>query len=416
MRAVGLITEYNPFHNGHLYHLQQSRLRADADVAVAVMSGNFLQRGEPALCDKWYRTEMALAAGVDLVVELPYIFACNSAPHFARGAVAALEGLGGIDCLCFGSEAGALEPLRASAELLTENEQEVEQATQMLLRQGVAYPAARARILASRFGQSSESAMLTEPNNILGIEYLKALHQAGSVLKPLTLKRQGAGYHDLTGQGSIASATGIRRMLAEDREVADYLPPEVSAILDKARKNAAFPILDLYLRLLLAKILGESESLAEAYQLEPGQENRLMDAARQATSLEELVDAVKARQLTRTRVQRLLCHVLNEVRDELAQALLQQGPLYLHLLGTSARGEQVLAASRKQRSLPLVSNYSRIQNQLQRFYGRESRELALARKQLQLELRCSANYALLQSCLSAARQPDYTEKVRRPGD
>ncbi|NOQ52317.1 MAG: hypothetical protein GQ578_08905, partial [Desulfuromonadaceae bacterium] len=132
MRVVGLITEYNPFHNGHLHHLRESLKAADADVSVAVMSGHFLQRGEPALVDKWLRTEMALAAGVDLVIELPLPRACSSAPDFARGGVLALDALGGIDALCFGSEAGELEPLRSSAEQLVAKENLVRQKTAAL--------------------------------------------------------------------------------------------------------------------------------------------------------------------------------------------------------------------------------------------------------------------------------------------
>ncbi len=412
MRAVGLITEYNPFHNGHLYHLQQSKELAGAEVAVVVMSGHFLQRGEAALCDKWRRTEMALAAGVDLVVELPYLFACNSAPHFARGAILSLEALGGVDSLCFGSEAGGLEPLQQTAELLEAKSEEITAQTQNLLRQGVGYPAARAEIM-HRLLPGLPAEILTAPNNILGIEYLRALAQSGSTIRARTVQRRGAGYHDLEGRGAIASATGIRKMLKEETAVAEYLPSRVLDILDSARGNGEMPDADHHLRLLLARILRGAESLEGIYQIESGQENRLFEAAGDAKSLEELIDRIKARQLTRTRVQRVLCHLLHEVEAGLAQRLLEQGPLFLHLLGSSQAGEKFLAASRKQRSLPLISNYSRIHNQLQRFYGRGSKRLLLAQEQLHLELRSSDNYALLQRGFSARRQRDYFETVRR---
>ncbi len=413
MRAVGLITEYNPFHNGHLHHLEQSKLGADAEVAVAVMSGNFLQRGEPALCDKWLRTEMALAAGVDLVVELPFMFACNSAPHFARGAVLSLDAIGGIEQICFGSEAGTLAPLQSCADLLLEEGAEVERQSQQLLRQGKPYPAARAEILRAMLSDSAACAALESPNNVLGIEYLKALRQTGSSMTALTLPRLGAGFNDLQGEGSIASATGIRRMLQDAEEVAPFLPDKLAPTLLKALTTGRGVEPEHFLRLLLARILRGAESLTGIYQVEYGLENRLFEAALSATTLEELIEGVKVRQLTRTRVQRVLCQLLNEVEQDFALSFLQQGPFYLHLLGCSKMGEKFLAASRKERRLPLVSNYSRIHNQLQRFYGRENPSLSLALRQLQLELRTSDNYALLQKGFAARRQADYYEPVRR---
>jgi len=413
MRAVGLITEYNPFHNGHLYHLQQSKILADAEVAVAVMSGNFLQRGEPALCDKWRRTEMALAAGVDLVIELPFLFACNSAPHFARGAVRVLAAIGGIEHFCFGSEAGTLAPLQACADLLSDQEAEVERQSQRLLRQGINYPAARAEILRGMLPDPDVAEVLESPNNILGIEYLKALRQTGSGIQGLTVKRKGAGYHDLQGEGAIASATGIRRMLKDGEEVSPFLPERVALFMRNASAAGETVESSHFLRLLLARILRGTESLQGIYQIEHGLENRLFEAALTATSIDELIEGIKVRQLTRTRVQRILCQLLNEIDEDFAVRFLEQGPLYLHLLGCSRLGEKFLAASRKERRMPLVGNYSRIHNQLQRFYGRKGALLPLALAQLQVELRASDNYALLQRGFSARRQRDYYEPVRR---
>ena len=415
MRAVGLITEYNPFHNGHLHHLQQSKEIADAELPVAVMSGNFLQRGEPALCDKWLRTEMALAAGVDLVVELPFIFACNSAPHFAQGAVQSLDALGGIEQLCFGSETGILGPLQTCADLLIVKSTEVERRSQKLLRQGRNYPAARAEILRAMLPDPAVAAALESPNNILGIEYLKALCQTGSAMTALTIPRLGTGYHDLHGEGSIASATGIRRMLKEGEEVSAFLPDRLAPILFSALTAGKAVETEHLLRILLARILRGAATLQGIYQVEHGLENRLFEAALTATTLEGLIDGIKVRQLTRTRVQRMLCQLLNEVEGDVALQLLQRGPLYLHLLGCSKMGEKFLAASRKERRLPLVGNYSRIHNQLQRFYGRDSAQYQLALEQLRLELRASDNYALLQKGFTARRQSDYFEPVRRPG-
>ncbi len=220
MRAVGLITEYNPFHNGHLHHLNESLRQADAEVAVAVMSGHFLQRGEPALVDKWRRTRMALAAGVDVVVELPFAFACQSAPYFARGAVQCLNGLGGIEALCFGSEAGELAPLQRCADLLQEHRTELQAATAAGLRQGMHYAEARGELVAGLSGKASLAELLHSPNNILALEYLQALRDTASAMAPFTILRLGAGFHETQASGAIASATGIRHRLAEDQPVA----------------------------------------------------------------------------------------------------------------------------------------------------------------------------------------------------
>jgi predicted nucleotidyltransferase len=355
---------------------------------------------------------MALAAGVDLVVELPYLFACNSAPYFARGAVQALAALGGVDALCFGSEAGDLAPLRRCADLLSAKRQALEQKTRNLLRQGITYPAARARIFRELL-EPEDARVLESPNNILGIEYLKALKPGGSDMVPLTLARQGAGFNDLQAKGSIASATGIRRMLGAGEDVCPYLPRQVADRLVQILAAGETPELEHFLRILLVRILRGADSLAGLYQVENGLENRLVEVALRAASFDDLIEGIKPRQLTRTRVQRLLCHLLNEVEAESARAMLEQGPVYLHLLGCSRAGEAFLAAGRKKRSLPLISNYSRIHQQLRRFYGGESRQYRLALAQLALELRAGNNYALLQKGFSARRQNDFFEPVRR---
>ncbi|TYO97101.1 putative nucleotidyltransferase [Geothermobacter ehrlichii] len=394
MRTVGLITEYNPFHNGHLHHLRESRRLANAEVAVAVMSGHFLQRGEPALVDKWVRTRMALAAGVDVVVELPFPWACNSAPVFAEGAVRCLEALGGIDALCFGSESGALDGLQKAAGLLLDREESIDSATRRLLREGMSYPAARAQVVAE-LADPKLAELLASPNNILGVEYLKALARSGSAIRPLTLPRIGAGYHEQRAVGRIASATGIRAMLGRGEDVADYLPPACAPILAEALQAGLGVDEGLLHRLLSATILRDAERLAEIYQVEAGLQNRLVEAAQIATGLEELIVAVKSRQLTRTRIQRVLTHVLLGTRRELVEEALATGPLYLHLLGCSRRGQAWLARTRKRRSLPLVQNFSRIHAALRRRYGTDERLHAAALRQLALEERATRHYALL---------------------
>jgi predicted nucleotidyltransferase len=395
MRAVGLITEYNPFHNGHLHHLRESLKQADAEVSVAVMSGHFLQRGEPALIDKWQRTEMALGAGVDVVVELPFVFACQSAPYFARGAVQCLNTLGGIEALCFGSEVGELAPLQRCVDLLQEHRTELDSATAAGLRQGVHYAEARADLVTGLSHDASLIDLLQSPNNILALEYLQALQDTTSSMVPCTIPRLGAGFHELEASGAIASATGIRHRLAEDQPVSEYLPPAAATLLRQALSEGLTSDPDLLHRLLLSHIFRGRDALQKVYQVEQGLDRRLADAALESNGWEDLVGRIKVRQLTRTRVQRILCYALNDASAVVMTSALETGPLYLHLLGCSDRGRRFLSTSRKQRSLPLIANFSRIYATLKRFYGPETERLRQALAMLELDLRATRNYTLL---------------------
>jgi len=413
MKTVGLITEYNPFHNGHLHHLQESLHVTGADVSVAVMSGHFLQRGEPALVDKWARAEMALAAGVDLVVELPLPWAASSAPDFARGAVQALDALS-VDSLCFGSESGAIAPLQRCADFLCDHDSIVAQKTSELLRQGMSYPQARAQILAELLPEQLDSEALAAPNNILGIEYLKALQKLKSTISPATIQRIGAGYHDTKiGLNGIASATGIRKKLAEAEPVDDLLPSAVSQVLQRVMAAGGIFSADNYFRLLLAQAFRNPAELVNFWLVENGIENRLLSAAEKSPSLEELLVGLKSRQLTRTRIQRMLVSLLLGMDKKVVPQLFSAGPQYLHLLAVSKKGRQFLAHSRKRRKIPLIQNFSRVYATLKRYYGTESTAYPLALQQLELELRATKIYTLLlHKYPGGARNRDFYEELR----
>ncbi len=413
MNSVGLITEYNPFHNGHLHHLHESLRVTGSDVSIAVMSGHFLQRGEPALVDKWQRSEMALVAGVDLVVELPLPWACSSAPDFACGGVQALTALG-VDCLCFGSESGAIESLQKCSRLLCSQDAVVSQKTAELLRQGMNYPQARQRVMAQLLPEGESAETLATPNNILGIEYLKAITQTQSPLRAATIKRIGAGYHDMQpGQDGIASATGIRQKLVDGADIEAYLPAAVFALLKQGLSEAEVFSAERYYQLLLAQVFRDPVGLTHYALVENGIENRLLNVAEQAMSLEELLDGLKSRQLTRTRIQRLLVSILLAMDKIIVQQLYSSGPRYLHLLAASKKGQQFLAQSRKQRTLPLIQNFSRIYPRLKRYYGVNSTNYSLAVHQLELELRATKIYTLLLKKYSGDnRNRDFYEVLR----
>ena len=249
MKTVGIIAEYNPFHKGHAYQLRKAKELSGADFAVVVMSGDFVQRGGPALTDKYLRAEMALRSGADLVLELPAVYATGSAETFARGAVSVLEALSFVDALCFGSEAGELSELLPYARLFEEEPPLYRACLQGYLRQGFSFPAARSRA-AEEYRNSTErilpcsaddadcrraASVLDSPNNILGVEYLRALLHKKSRIEPLTLRREAAGYHELTLDTEMASASAIRNAVAgADRVDRVSLDPMVAAQLPEA--------------------------------------------------------------------------------------------------------------------------------------------------------------------------------------
>ncbi|MDR0518494.1 MAG: nucleotidyltransferase family protein, partial [Clostridiales Family XIII bacterium] len=211
MPVLGIIAEYDPFHNGHLYHLRESLSRTGADASVCVMSGGFTQRGLPAMFGKKLRAEAAAGCGVDLVIELPFVYAAGNAEHFARGAVRILDGLGIVDCLSFGSESGDIGALSEVAALFADDSDRLNAAVRSGMSDGLSYPAARERAAAELLGEGA-AALMREPNNILAIEYLKELRRQGSAIEPFTLRRHAAGAGEVNQAAGVAGATAIRRM------------------------------------------------------------------------------------------------------------------------------------------------------------------------------------------------------------
>lgn len=396
MRGVGLITEYNPFHNGHLYHVQQARRCSGADVVVAVMSGHFLQRGEPALTDKWSRAQMALRCGVDVVVELPLPYACNSAPTFARGAVQVLDLFAPhIESLCFGSESGDLNCLQQLARRMKDHDSSA--AGTRHLRSGQTFPQARAAALQQ---SGCDSSLLDQPNNVLSVAYLRALQQLGSPLIPLTITRRGAGYNDFEpGADGIASATAIRQRLNNDNlehePVQPYMPAAAWTILQRQLSRRMVVDLSRWFAMVEQAVLGSDGCAEECYQMESGLKKRVFQAALTARDFEDLVTRVKARHLTRTRVQRLLCYLALGLGSASMDDFLRQPLPYIQLLGSSKKGELFLRQCRSDLTVPLVSNFSRIAAQLKRHYGCNSVGCQLAHWQLQSENRATRLYSLL---------------------
>jgi predicted nucleotidyltransferase len=366
MKAVGLIVEYNPFHNGHLYHLKSAKEAANADVAIAVMSGNFLQRGEPALVPKWCRTQMALENGADIVLELPYSFAVQQAEIFAYGAVSMLDAIG-AEYVCFGSESGNIDLFLTTIEFLDQHQGKFNEQIKAAIRTGVSYPKA----LALAFQQLDESGNfldLARPNNILGIEYIRAIQKQNSSIRPLTITRKNANYHDEHfASETIASATSIRKALfspnADTPPISQFVPkPTLNLLQEYHRQFGFYHFWENYWGLLQFRLLQISRAeLRNIYEIEEGLENRLIAAAAGAQSFHEFMEAIKTKRYTWTRLQRACVHILtNAQKHEMSSR--QETASYLRLLGMTDAGRDYLNKRKNQFSLPLVSKVSAFQH------------------------------------------------------
>lgn len=360
MRTVGIVVEYNPFHNGHLYHVRQAKKVSEADAVVAVMSGYFLQRGEPALVDKWTRAEMALHSGVDLVLEIPVVYACHVAEWFAYGAVATLEATGVVDALCFGSESGDLKWMEHAVKTAVNEPEPFRRALQRYLKKGWSYPQAYAQALNDMHPIDGDE--LAKPNNILGLNYLIALKKLCSPIIPLTIQREKAGYHQSEpSDTSIASATSIRKMWLETKDIRTirpYVPSPTYNLLHRVISKGSGPITwESFHQAVVSRIIAcSTEELRTYYEVDEGLEYRLKEHLDQAKSIAAYLTALKTKRYTWNRLQRVLAYILLGLSKEQVTALsLQNGPTYLRVLGFTDRGRALLKKMRQTAALPVVT-------------------------------------------------------------
>ena len=318
MKIAGVIAEYNPFHKGHQFHLDRGREITHADYVIVVMSGNYVQRGTPAMFDKYTRAEAALRSGADLVLELPVSAATGSAEYFASGAVKMLADTGIVTDLCFGSECGSLMDLQKLADILAEEPEEYQILLRKYLKEGMSFPAARAHAVKD-YAPDLASDLLDAPNNLLGLEYLKALKRLHSTILPHTIQREGNAYHDITvTDGRAASASGIRDTLMKSQgvftdRILQQLPfPELykdyEGLSPVSENSFSLPLLQK-LRAL------QDQPLDTYFGVSAELSNRIWNRLDEFSSFSGFTDLLKTRELTRTSVSRALLHVLLDVRE-----------------------------------------------------------------------------------------------------
>lgn len=391
MSTVGIIVEYNPLHNGHLYHLQQSKKITGSDNVVAVMSGQFLQRGEPALVDKWARAEMALRAGCDLVLELPVAYSAQPAQWFAYGAVALLEATGVVDSVCFGSESGDLESLKLMASLLADEPPEFTALLAAKLKDGLPYPSAftaAAKSYMQDQGMSDFAFSLEQPNHTLGLHYLMALLKINSRIAPFTLRREKSDYNqsDIT-DGQIASATALRKVLLGEEGSLDLLAPFAPAstieILQREMNAGRGPIQwENFARPLFHELLRLDVTELESYaEVTEGLEYRIKKVLPLLPELtvSALLQALKTRRYTHTKLQRMLLRILlGHPKESLTAQKLASGIDYIRVLGFSERGQQLLHKMRTKASVPVITSAARMESQYLAWDARATAVYSLA--------------------------------------
>ena len=344
MQTIGIICEYNPFHNGHLYHLEQIKKRYPDSRIVLVMSGNFTQRGEPSLLNKWQKTEIALKFGVDLVIELPFPFATQSADIFAKGAIQILNALK-VDRLVFGSESNDIELLNTMADIQLYHK-DYASIVKHHLKKGNNYPTAMAKALDTLSDQT-----ITAPNDLLGLSYVKAIKQNHSSIIAETIQRTN-DYHDVTLSSSITSATSLRKALSEKKDISNYVPSETISYY-----QGSFALKEQYFPFLKYQIFVHWDHLEQFLGVDEGIEQRIKKVISQANSYEEFIHLLKTKRYTYQKINRMLLHILCNFTKQKSKTY--QDVPYLRILGFSKEGQTYLHEIKKEVLFPIVTSFSK---------------------------------------------------------
>lgn len=382
MKIVGLIAEYNPFHNGHLYHIERAKQVTGADAAIVVMSGDYVQRGIPAIMPKRIRAEMALKCGAAAVFELPVCYATASAELFATGAVSLLDQLGIVDSICFGSECNDIRSMQHIAEILCDEPERYRASLRSHLKSGISFPAARKKALQEYTADPQCASILDDPNNILGIEYLKAILRLGSQMTPYTILRKGAHYHSQDLDKNYSSASAIRSLLAHSGSLLNaklsesrFESPRLSSLfgalegqvppccmeLLKDAHRVLYPVYQNDFSLILKyKLLNkEPESLFRYMDVSQELANRICANLNHFFNYSQFCELLKTKELTQARIQRALLHIMLGTKKNRVEKAVENGyHFYARLLGVRKDSAKILSLISRQSQLPLLTRLS----------------------------------------------------------
>lgn len=361
MNVTGIIAEYNPFHNGHAYHLAQAKTQSQADFIIVIMSGPFVQRGECSIADKYIRAECALSQGADLVLELPALYACASAEYFAAGAVRTLDRLGIVTHLVFGSETTDLQAVQSAAKILSDEPPEYKTFLKEALSLGMSYPLARQQALSSFAPELCKKLSLDQPNAILGLEYCKALYLCGSTISPLMIKRMGGNYHQLEKDETFSSAGSIRAQLFSGNAISDLSGqlPDTCISLLKTAWNENGPIFADDLSPMLHFALLNTNNMDYTPYLDVSEElsNRIRSHIWEYQSFVQFAQLLKTKELTYSRICRCLIHILLGItKSDLKQAGTIGHVPYVRVLGVRKEAVSLLGSIKRHADTELIIN------------------------------------------------------------
>ena len=354
MKIAAVVCEYNPFHAGHRHQLEIARSALGCDAVVGIMSGNFVQRGEPSVYPKQVRATAALRNGMDLVLELPAVLTLQSAERYARNAVMTLNALGCVDTLFFGAECPETDVLMRIAKVLADEDAEFQRFLKEALSQGLSFAAARAAAIKAVLGDASAE-ILSQPNNILAVEYCKALIRLKSNITPYAIARKGAGHHDLTAADGIASGTAIREMLVTGGDPTPYLPQNARELFEK---HSPFTMERMEKAILASLCLKTPEELRQIADVSEGLEHALLRGAYSANTLPELIAAVKSKRYPYSRIRRMILNAYLGITKADAEVL----PRYIRILDFNETGRYVLNHAKSTATLPLAKNGAQVKD------------------------------------------------------
>ena len=373
MNLLGLIVEYNPFHNGHKYHLEKSKEITNATHTVAIMSGSFLQRGEPALFDKYTRAEMAVKNGVDLVIELPTLYACQSAEIFSPGAVATLNSLNCVNSLCFGSEEGNIDILQTISEILVKEPSDFKTTLKNFLDEGIVFPVARSKALYEyiknnhllELSEDELQQVLNSSNNILGIEYIKSLIKLNSSIKPYTITRIASKYNSTDIESNICSATAIRNSLKDNTDlklIENVVPLHTFNEINHKINTNFNPVFDyMFYDLLSSTIIRDVDNLTKYFEVNEGIENKIYSNVFTSKNLEELINSTKSKRYTMTKIKRTLNNILLGInRDDVIKVKDLDKVPYIRILAFNNKGREIIKKIKTSSDIEIITKFSKI--------------------------------------------------------
>lgn len=366
MKISGIIVEYNPLHNGHLFHINKTKELTNSDLIIAVMSGNFTQRGIPSIIDKWTKTKLALQNGVDIVLELPSIYALSSAEFFSHGAVSLLNNLGVVNSICFGSEAGDITLLETIAEVLVNEPDEFKVLLKEELSKGLLFPKARSLALIEYLTSKTDyhkdylSSQLNSSNNILGIEYIKSLKRLNSSIKPYTIKRLGGSYNSENLNDVFSSATSIRRALSDNENILNlknHVPESVhQELMELQKNNYTFTFENMMYPYIRYKALTSRHNFFENIpDASEGLHNKILSSLETSSTYEDCISACKSKRYTYTRISRILCQYYLDFYNYDIVNMRKASCPYARLLGFTETGASALKLIKDNSSIPLYS-------------------------------------------------------------